>query len=346
MTKSSRTGFLWFRSENRKSKIKTRKWLRTLAIACTFTLGAAAAQAQPPHKIARVAILALDQQRSNANDFFLELRRLGWIEGQNINFELRSAEGKVDHLPELAAELISLKPDVILASATPPALAVQKLTSSIPIVFTLVADPVGSGLVASLARPGANITGMTNLNNELSAKRLELLKEMFPKTRTVAILSNPADPISAPQLKDVEPTAHALGLHLRFIEARDPKDFEGVSRALAKTRSDALVVVTSQMFVGQGAKIIHMAAKNRLPSVFWTGALVEAGGLMSYGVNVPAVYRRAAFFVDRILKGTKPADLPVEQPTKFEFIINLKTAKQIGVTIPQSVLFRADKVIR
>ena len=162
----------------------------------------------------------------------------------------------------------------------------------------------------------------------------------------MAILSNPADPISAPQLKDVEPTARSLGLHLRFIEVSDPKDFDGVSRALAKTHPDALLVVTSQMFVGQGAKIIDIAAKNRLPSVFWTGALVEAGGLMSYGVNVPAVYRRAAFFVDRILKGTKPADLPVEQPTKFEFIINLKTAKQIGLTIPPNVLARADKVIK
>ncbi|HWH77599.1 MAG TPA: ABC transporter substrate-binding protein, partial [Candidatus Binatus sp.] len=256
------------------------------------------------------------------------------------------AEGKIDRLPELAAGIISLKPDVILASATPPALAVQRLTASIPIVFTLVADPVGSGLVASLARPGGNITGLTNLNTELSAKRLELLKEMLPKTRTVAILSNPADPISAPQLKDVEPTARALGLHLRFIEVRDAKDLDGVSHALARTRPDALLVVTSQMFVGQGAKIIDLAAKNRLPSVFWSGALVDAGGLMSYGVNVPALYRRAAYFVDRILKGTKPADLPVEQPTKFEFVINLKTAKRIGVTIPQSVLFRADKVIR
>jgi putative ABC transport system substrate-binding protein len=317
-------------------------WL--LAIA--FLVTASPAEAQQQTKIARVAILALDQQRSNVKDFFLELHRLGWVEGQNINFELRTAEGKINRLPELAAEIISLKPDVILASATPPALAVQKLTSSIPIVFTLVADPVGSGLVASLARPGGNITGMTNLNTELSTKRLELLKEMLPKTRSVAILSNPADPISAPQLKDVAPTARSLGLQLRFIEVRDPKDFDGASRALAKSRPGALLVVTSQMFVGQGAKIIDMAAKNRLPSIFWTGTLVEAGGLMSYGVNVPALYRRAAYFVDRILRGAKPADLPVEQPTKFEFIINLKTAKQIGVTIPQSVLFRADRVIR
>jgi putative ABC transport system substrate-binding protein len=337
-----------FFSDNRQNQRppRRRKFEGIVALAVALVLCGDVAQAQPSTKIARVAILALDQQRSNVKDFFLELRRLGWVEGQNINFELRSAEGKVDHLPELAAEIVSLKPDVILASATPPALAVQKLTSSIPIVFTLVADPVGSGLAASLARPGGNITGMTNLNNELSAKRLELLKEMFPKTRTVAILSNPADPISAPQLKDVEPTARSLGLHLRFIEASAPNDFGGVSRALAKNRPDALLVVTSQMFVGQRAKIIDMAAKSRLPSVFWSGTWVEAGGLMSYGVNVLAVYRRAAFFVDRILKGTKPADLPVEQPTKFEFIINLKTAKQIGVTIPQSVLFRADKVIR
>ncbi len=327
-----------------KSFSDNRKLLGIVALAVAFAMCGAVAQAQQPLKIARVAILALDQQRSNLNDFFLELRRLGWVEGQNIAFELRTAAGKVDHLPELAAEIVSLKPDVILASATPPALAVQKLTSSIPIVFTLVADPVGSGLVASLARPGGNITGMTNLNNELSAKRLELLKEMFPKTRSVAILSNPADPINAPQLKDVEPTARSLGLHLRFIEVSDPNDFGGVSRTLAKNRPDALLVVTSQMFVGQRAKIIDMAAKSRLPSVFWSGTWVEAGGLMSYGVNVPAVYRRAAFFVDRILKGTKPADLPVEQPTKFEFIINLKTAKQIGVTIQQSVLFRADRV--
>ncbi len=306
------------------------------------------AQAQQSAKTFRLGILPFDQQRSNENmeTLFQELRRLGYVEGQNISIEYRNAEGKVDRLPGLAADLVRLKVDAILAAATPAALAAKKATSTIPIVFTVVADPIGSGLVASLAKPGGNITGTTNLNTDLTGKRLELLKEAFPNITSVAVLSNPADQVSAPQLKDLEIAARALGLKLQILEARDPKDFDGVVAALAKKRPGAFTAVTSQMFASQGGKLADIATKSRLPAIFWARGITEAGGLMSYGTNVPDLFRRTAQLVDKILKGTKPSDLPVEQPMKFELIINLKTAKQIGLTIPPNVLVRADKVIR
>jgi putative ABC transport system substrate-binding protein len=306
------------------------------------------ANAQQPAKTFRLGILPFDQQRSNENmeALFQELRRLGYIEGQNIAIEYRNAEGKVDSLPGLAADLVRLKVDVIVATATPAALAAKRATSTIPIVFTVVADPIGSGLVASLANPGGNITGTTNLNLDLTGKRLELLKEAFPKISTVAVLSNPADQVSAPQLKDLEIAARALGLKLQILEARDPKDFDSVIAALAKKRPGAFTAVTSQMFLSQGGKLADIATKSRLPAIFWASGISEAGGLMSYGTNVPDLFRRTAQLVDKILKGTKPVDIPVEQPMRFEFVVNLKTAKQIGVTIPPNVLVRANRVIR
>lgn len=306
------------------------------------------AKAQQPAKTLRLGILPFDQQRSNENmgALFQELRRLGYIEGQNVAIEYRNAEGKVDRLPGLATDLVRSKVDVIVAAATPAALAAKKATSTIPIVFTVVADPIGSGLVASLAQPGGNITGTTNLNTDLTGKRLELLKESFPKITTVAVLSNPADPVSAPQLKDLGIAARALGLKLQILEARDPKDFDGVAAVLAKKRPGGFISVTSQMFASQGGKLAEIATKSRLPAIFWARGITEAGGLMSYGTNVPDLFRRTAQLVDKILKGTKPADIPVEQPMKFEFVVNLKTAKQIGLTIPPNVLVRADRVIR
>jgi len=306
------------------------------------------AKAQQTAKTLRLGILPFDQQRTTENmeALFQELRRLGYVEGQNISIEYRNAEGKVDRLPGLAADLLRSKVDVIVAAATPAALAAKTATSTIPIVFTVVADPIGSGLVASLAQPGGNITGTTNLNADLTGKRLELLKESFPKITTVAVVSNPADQVSIPQLKDLEIAARALRLKLQILEARDPKDFDGVVAALAKKRPGAFTAVTSQMFASQGGKLADIATKNRLPAIFWARAITEAGGLMSYGTNVPDLYRRTAQLVDKILKGTKPADIPVEQPMRFEFVVNLKTAKQIGVTIPPNVLVRADRVIR
>ncbi|MBI2366746.1 MAG: ABC transporter substrate-binding protein [Deltaproteobacteria bacterium] len=319
-----------------------------------FALGAllvalcCSAEAQQSAKTSRLGILPFDQQRSNENmtALFQELRRLGYVEGQNITIEFRNAEGNVDRLPGLAADLVRLKVDVIVAAATPAALAAKKATSTIPIVFTVVADPIGSGLVASLAQPGGNVTGTTNLNRDLTGKRLELLKEAFPKITTVAVLSNPADQVSAPQLKDLEIVARALKLKLQILEARDPNDFDAVAAALKKKRLGALIPVTSQMFASQGGKLADIATKNRLPAIYWARGITEAGGLMSYGTNVPELFRRTAQLVDKILKGTKPADIPVEQPMRFEFVVNLKTAKQIGVTIEPNVLVRADKVIR
>jgi putative ABC transport system substrate-binding protein len=241
---------------------------------------------------------------------------------------------------------VRLNVNVILASATGAALAAKNATSKIPIVFTAVSYPVGSGLVASLARPGGNITGLTNLTTDLSAKRLELLKEAFPNVSPVAVLSNPKDPISGPILQEVETAARALAVKLQLFEVGDPKEFDSALSGMTRARAGTLLVLTSQMFLRQRARIVDIAAKHRLPTMFWAMEFVAAGGLMSYGTNVPDLYRRAATYVDKILKGTKPADLPVEQPTKFEFVVNLKTAKQIGVTIPPNVLVRADKVIR
>ena len=335
-----------------EAKEQRRKFMKLKVMG--FALGALLvalgfpAKAQQPAKTFRLGILPFDQQRSNENmeALFQELRRLGYIEGQNIAIEYRNAEGKVDRLPGLAADLVRLKVDVIVAAATPAALAAKKATSTIPIVFTVVADPIGSGLVASLANPGGNITGTTNLNLDLTGKRLELLKEAFPKITTVAVLSNPADQVSAPQLKDLEIAARALGLKLQILEARDPKDFDSVIAALAKKRPGAFTAVTSQMFLSQGGKLADIATKSRLPAIFWARGITEAGGLMSYGTNVPELFRRTAQLVDKILKGTKPADIPVEQPMRFEFVVNLKTAKQIGVTIEPNVLVRANKVIR
>jgi putative tryptophan/tyrosine transport system substrate-binding protein len=305
-------------------------------------------EAQQPAKLPQLGILTFDVPRSEPflEVFFQELRRLGYVEGQNIVFEFRNAEGSIDRLPTLAAELVRLNVDVILASATGAALAAKNATPKIPIVFTAVSYPVGSGLVASLARPGGNITGLTNLTTDLSAKRLELLKEAFPDVSLVAVLSNPKDPISGPILQEVETAARALAVKIQIFEVGDPKEFDSALSKMSRARAGALLVLTSQMFLRQRARIVDIAAKHRLPTMFWTTEFVDAGGLMSYGTNNPDLYRRAATYVDKILKGTKPADLPVEQPLKFELMINLKTARQIGVTISPNVLARADKVIR
>src|SRR5262245_5575242 len=252
------------------------------------------AQAQPGRKLPRLGILTFNLSRTDESlmSFFQELRRLGWIEGQSITFEFRTAEGNTDRLTRFAAELVQLKVDVILASATPPTLAAQKATSTIPIVFSLVADPVGSGLVASLARPGANITGVSNVNTDLAGKRLELLKETFPKLSRVAVLSNPADPISASQLKEVEIAARSLGLQLQLYEARDRHGMENVASAWVTARPIALYVLTSQMFLGERKNVVKTITEARLPAMFWAAEFVESGGLMSYGTNVADLNRR------------------------------------------------------
>ena len=274
------------------------------------------------------------------------LRELGWVEGQNIVIESRFAEGRFDRLPDLAAELVRLKMDVIVAAPTPAALAAKNATRTIPIVMISIPDPVGQGLIASLARPGGNVTGSSySAGVEIFGKLLELLREIVPKVRQVAVLSNPANPVQAFLIRDVKVAARSLGVQLQLLDARGPTEFDGAFAAMAKERVRALLVVADPAYTLHLTRLIDLAARSRLPAAYSQRGFVDAGGLISYGPNLPDLWRRAATFVDKILKGAKPADLPVEQPTKFELVINLKTAKALGLTIPQSLLIRADQVI-
>jgi ABC-type uncharacterized transport system substrate-binding protein len=310
------------------------------------------AEAQQPKKIPRIGYLSASDPATastSSEGIRLALRERGYIEGQNIAIEYRYAEGKIDRFPELAVELVRLKVDVIVvAGGNRLILAVKNATTTIPIVMTGGGgDPVEGGFVESLARPGGNVTGITNLITELGGKRLELLKEAVPKLARVAVLYEPAAPATTLEVKEVLPVAaRALGLTIRSWEVRDADGFEKVFAALNKERPEALYVTSGRIMGISRKRIVGFALKSRLPSVYTTSASVEAGGLMSYAADLADSYRRVAYFVDRILKGAKPADLPVEQPTKFELVINLKTAKQIGLTIPQSMLYRADKVIK
>ncbi len=272
---------------------------------------------------------------------------LGYVEGKNIFIEYRYAEGKLDRLPDLAAELVRLKVDVIvIAGGTPPLLAAKNATRTIPIVFAAGADPVGSGFVTSLARPGGNITGLSLVAPELSGKRLELLKETVPKVSRVAVLLNPTGAAIGALSAETQVAAGSLGVQLQLLEARSPDELDPAFSAMMRERASALVVTQDAMFIDNLTRIVSLAAKSRLPAIYPNSEYVDAGGLMSYGTIINDLYRRAATYVDKILKGRKPADLPVEQPTKFEFIVNLETAKQIGLTIPPNVLARADRVIK
>jgi putative ABC transport system substrate-binding protein len=308
-----------------------------------------AADAQQAGKVYRVGYLTAGSVTANPHvleAFRQGLRDLGWVEGQNIVIEYRSAEGRFDRLPDLAAELVRLKVDVIAAAPTPAALAAKNATGTVPIVGVSLTEPVGLGLIASLARPGGNVTGVSySVGADIFGKDLELLKEVVPKVRRVAVLSNPDGPAQPLTIGNIKGAARSLGLQLLLLEARAPGDFDGAFAAMARERVGALLVVTDPMFIPHRGRLADLVAKNRLPSIFTQRADVEAGGLMSYGPNFPDMYRRAATYVDKILKGAKPADLPVEQPTKFELVINLKTAKALGLTIPPSVLGRADQVI-
>jgi len=278
--------------------------------------------------------------------FLQGLRDLGWVEGQNIAIEVRYAEGKRDQLPELAAELVRRKVDLIFASTTPAALAAKHATTTIPIVIGFVTEPVGSGLVASLARPGGNITGWTHVAGlELAGKRLEMIKEAVPAATRIGALWNPANPIHAPLVKELESAADALKVQLHPVGVQDPNELESAFAALARRRAQALFVFLDGMFLAQKDRIIALAARSRLPAIYGSSELAEAGGLMAYGVNLSDMFRRGATYVDRILKGAKPADLPVERPTRFYLVINLKTAKVLGLTIPPSLLLRADRII-
>jgi putative ABC transport system substrate-binding protein len=309
-------------------------------------------EAQQPTKVPRIGYLsngypASESTRSEA--IRLALRELGHIEGRNIATEYRYAEGKLDRYPELATELVRLKVHIIVvAGGSGPVRAAKNATKTIPIIMMGIGpDPVEAGLVESLARPGGNVTGLTNLDRELGGKRLELLKDAVPKLARVAVLYDPATAGTAREVKeDLPVVARALALTVRPWEVRAADGFERVFAALNKERPDGLYVTSSPLFVTNRKRIVGFALKSRLPSVYQNKAFVDAGGLMSYGGDLAESYRRIAYYVDKILKGAKPADLPVEQPTKFELVLNLKTAKQIGLTIPQSMLYRADKVIK
>jgi putative tryptophan/tyrosine transport system substrate-binding protein len=309
------------------------------------------ADAQQPKKVPRIGFLSAfssfsDRERIEA--FRQGLRELGYVEGQNVFVEYRYAGGKADESPaKLAAELVSLKLDLIVAGGgSGLARAVKGATKTIPIVITGGSDPVGAGLVGSLARPGGNLTGLTALTAELAGKRLELLKETLPKLTRVGVLWNPTDQGSAQGLKEIETAAPTLGLEVQSLQVGSPSNFESAFKAAIAGQARALQVLGSGLINSHRKRIVEFAMKSRLPTMFADAANVEAGGLMSYGPNAPDLYRRAATYVDKILKGAKPADLPVEQPKKFDFIINLKTAKQIGLTIPPNVLARADRVIK
>jgi len=307
------------------------------------------AEAQQPTKIPRIGFLAAVSLSANSARFeaFRQgLRELGYMEGKNIIIEWRSSEGKADRLPGLAAELVRLKVDMIVSGGSTATRPAKEATNTIPIVMAQDTDPVGNGFVASLARPGGNITGLATLAPELSGKQLELMKEIVPRLSRVAVFGTSTRSGNAQSLKETELAAGAFGVKLQYLDILSPKDIETAFRAASKDRADAVLVLTSPFATSQRTQIADLAVKNRLPAIYDRAEFVEDGGLMTYSVSSTDLFRRAAIYVDKILKGAKPADLPVEQPIKFEFIINLKAAKQIGLTIPPNVLARADKVIK
>ena len=323
--------------------------LSILVVAVQLTIGVVA-EAQQPAKIPRIGYLtgtslAISSARTDA--FRQGLRELGYVEGKNFIIEYRSAEGKLDRFPALAAELVRLKVDIIVSAGLGPTRAAKDATNTIPIVMTNEGDPVGTGIVASLARPGGNITGLSTLAPEISGKRLELLTEIVPKLSRVAVFRTSTQPGMAQTLNEVELAAKALGVQLQYQDVLDPKDIAAAFRAAGKERAEAILwMVAGGVGNVHQTQVVELAVKSRLPVIYQNPRFVEAGGLMTYGVNVNDLDRRAATYVDKILKGRKPADLPVEQPMKFEFVVNLKAAKQIGLTIPPNVLVRADKVIK
>jgi putative ABC transport system substrate-binding protein len=303
-------------------------------------------EAQQPAKIPRLGVLTSTTVGWQLEALRQGLAELGYVEGKNLAIEFRSAEGSLDRLPELAMELVRLKPDVIVSSSNPAIIALQRATQSIPIVMTVVGDPVGAGFVSSLARPGGNITGLSNIAEQLSGKRLELLKEIRPKIVRIAVLRNPTIPTHTVLWNETEAVATAMAIKLMPADFRAAGEFEGLFGAIVRARMEALIVLPDPIVLASRAQLAELASTNRLPAIYPFAEFVDAGGLMAYGPSNFDMWRRGAQFVDKILKGRRAADLPVEQPTKFELVINLKAAKQIGVTIPPNVLARADKVIR
>ena len=321
----------------------------------TLTLGilmaSLTADAQQPAQVHRIGLLssysADDPEHAELLASFRQgLRDLGYQEGQHFTLELRYTQGRDEALPALAADLVRLPVDVIVAIATREGRAAKQATARLPIIIVNSSDPVGAGLVTSLARPGGNVTGLSTIDPQLAGKRLQLLKEAIPGFSRLAVLWNPTNPAAALQFRETEGTALPLGTRLLSLEVRGPEDFEGAFEAASRERADGLIALGDPLFTNHRTWIVEFAAKSRLPAIYVRREFADAGGLMSYGTNYRALFRHAATYVDKILKGTKPADLPVEQPTMFEFVINLKTAKTLGLTIPPSRLFQADAVIQ
>ena len=348
MSESLAVGAWVFRSGNRKSKIQNLKWGGIVAIGVAFAMCGVVVEAQQPAKVPKIGWLSARPAVPGSGRQFLrrELHALGYVEGKNVAFEYRSADNKLHRLPALADELIRLKVDVLVTPATPAALALKNATKTIPIVFLGATDPVAAGLVDSLARPGGNITGFTDIAAVLAGKRLELLKETVPKMSRVALLWDPQNPSPTQQWKESQIAARELGLQLHSMEVSIADKFESAFNEAIKAGSTALAVTQSTFNNSYQKRITELAAKSRLPAIYARGDFVASGGLMSYGADQIEPYTRVAVYVDKVLKGAKPADLPVEQPTKFELMINLKTAKALGLTIPPVVLMQAKKVIK
>jgi putative tryptophan/tyrosine transport system substrate-binding protein len=357
MNKTFRLWFGFSRSDNRKSKacpeprrrIENPKWLGLSVIAFVLVVAGAVAQAQQSKRVARIGYLSVLSPTSDSarlEAFRRGLRELGYADGQSITIESQYAEGKLDRLPDLAGELVRLKVDVMVVGGSTATRAAKNVTKLIPIVMAHGSDPVELGFVTSLARPGGNITGLTHLAPELGGKRLELLKDIIAQLSRVAVLTDSGTQGHGPQIKELDVAARALSLQLRLADVRGPNELESAFSAMTTERAGAFISLQLPTLDRLRERIVDLAAKNRLPAMYPNSEYVETGGLMSYAADIVAMFHRSAVYVDKILKGTKPADLPVEQPKKFEFIINLKAAKQIGLTIPPNVLARADRVIR
>jgi ABC-type uncharacterized transport system substrate-binding protein len=334
-------------SKTPEKKHMRRRVFVVICLLLTVLLPAGFLGAQQPTKVPRIGYLAAAARSPLRTDTFrLGLRQLGYVEAKSIVIEYRYAEGKLDRLSELAAELVRLKVDVIVTAGPAPTRAAKAATATIPIVMTQDPDPVGNGFVASLARPGGNITGLSTLAPEIGGKQLELLKETVPKLANVAVFGTSTIPGHALSLREIGLASGALNIQLQYLDVLGPKDIETAFRAASKGRADALIVLGGAVHISQRTRILEFAVKSRLPAIYTGSTFVDPGGLMSYGVSGADLSRRAATYVDKILKGANPANLPVEQPKKFELVINLKAAKQIGLTIPPNVLARADRVIK
>jgi putative tryptophan/tyrosine transport system substrate-binding protein len=328
--------------------------MRRIGLTVTLTLGLALAplvsEAQQAGKPFRIGFLAFGLKPGAGSDplfdvFLQALRDLGYVEGRNVVLEVRYAEGRNERFPSLAAELVNLKVDVLVAQSTPAAIAAKQASSSVPIVMVVVGDPLGAKLIESLAHPGGNVSGLSLIAPELSAKRLDLFKQTLPKLSRVTVLWNSANVGMRLRVQETERAAPALGVTLQSVTVQSPDDFDGVFAAMSKDRPESLLVMADTVTASNSRRVVEFAARNRVPAIYEARNFVDAGGLMSYGLDFVDHYRRAAYYVDKVLKGVRPADLPVEQPTKFELVINLKSAKALGLTIPQSLLLRADQVI-